>query len=220
MPQKQNFVFTGIFIVIEAVLYWGILAGGEYYAVYAYCSIVLCFAYGLLYWKTADRWMLAGMACTVGADFFLVVCSPMEQLLGMAFFMVAQSMYAVALHKKQQCKPVVILRVSLTILVPLVAAMVLKEKMDVLSAISLCYYVNLVMNLVAAWAQGNKVLGIGFVLFLLCDTVIGLQTVVKGYLPIGEQTLLYQIIFTNFNLVWLFYLPSQVLIALKIKERV
>jgi len=220
MLRKRSSVFMGIFLALETALYCGLLAGGSNFTVYAYTSIVLCFVYGLLQFKSANPWMLGGMACTVGADFFLVVCSPADQLWGMVFFMAAQSMYAVALHKKKFHKPIFVLRLSITVIAPLIALLVLRDKTDALSVISLCYYVNLIFNLITAWSQGNKVLGIGFVLFLLCDTVIGLQVAAGGYLPIGEGTLLHRIIFIDFNLAWFFYLPSQVLIALKIKERV
>jgi hypothetical protein len=57
-------------------------------------------------------------------------------------------------------------------------------------------------------------LGIAFTLFLLCDTVIGLQVAAGGYLPIAQDSVLYGLLFSGFNLAWLFYLPSQVLIAL------
>ncbi len=72
------------------------------------------------------------------------------------------------------------------------------------------------MNIVAAFKRfgQNSLFAIGLVLFLLCDTVIGLQVASGGYLPIGEGTLLYKIIFAPFHLSWFFYLPSQVLIAL------
>ena len=214
MLQKRNAVFVGIFIALEAVLYWLILAGGEYYTCYAYLSIVLCFVYGLLHGKSIKLWMLAGMACTLGADYFLVVCSPSDQFWGMVFFMAAQSMYAAALHTEKLCKPILVVRIALTVAAPLVTAVILREKTDALAVISVCYYVNLIMNLITAFSNRKLLLGFGFVLFLLCDTVIGLQVMAKGYLPIEAGTILYRIIFTNFNLAWLFYLPSQVLIAI------
>ena len=70
------------------------------------------------------------------------------------------------------------------------------------------------MNLLFAFLNKDHMLGIAFVLFLLCDTVIGLQVASSGYLPIGEGSLLHRLLFSGFNLAWLFYLPSQVLLAL------
>ena len=56
-------------------------------------------------------------------------------------------------------------------------------------------------------------LPVALVLFLLCDTVIGLQVASMGYLPIGEGSWLYRVIFPGWNMAWAFYLPSQVMLA-------
>ena len=44
--------------------------------------------------------------------------------------------------------------------------------------------------------------------------IIGLQVMSGGYLPIPAGSFIHSLLFSNFNLAWLFYLPSQVLIAL------
>ena len=96
----------------------------------------------------------------------------------------------------------------------------LREKTDALALISVCYYANVILNIVAAFRQfrSKPIFPIALVLFLLCDRVIGLQVAAGGYLPIGEDSWLYRLIFMNFNLSWFFYLPSQVLIALSSKK--
>ena len=217
--SKRNYLYMGIFLLVEAVLYYGILSGSPRYVECCYGAILLCFIYGLLHCKTANFWILAGMACTVAADYFLVLFTPAKQLWGMIFFLIAQSMYAAALHTKRLCKPMLVIRFALTAVAPLAVFIFLKDKTDLLSVISVCYYVNLIMNLIAAWTQGNRMLGIAFVLFLLCDTVVGLQVAAMGYLPIEEGTLLYRMIYANFNFVWFFYLPSQVLIAIGSRKK-
>ena len=77
------------------------------------------------------------------------------------------------------------------------------------------------MNAIQAFTQfrKNKLLPIGFVLFILCDTVIGLQVASGGYLPIAEGSWLYKLIFPSYPLSWVFYLPSQVLIALSTRKQ-
>ncbi len=102
------------------------------------------------------------------------------------------------------------------VLITVIALFILKDNTDALAIISVLYYANLIINMVMAFARIKKfpLLGIGFVLFILCDTVIGLQVASGGYLPIGENSLLYKILFMDLNLAWMFYLPSQVLIAL------
>jgi hypothetical protein len=97
---------------------------------------------------------------------------------------------------------------------------VLGNKTDALAVISVFYYVHLMMNIVDAviMRKAEPLLPIAFILFILCDTVIGLQVMSGGYLPIAEDSLLYRILFCDFNLAWLFYLPSQVLISLSARK--
>ena len=204
------------FLIAESILYYFILtAGGQTLVITSYTSIVLCFLFALQGIKTRPL-MVAGLLCTVGADFCLVICSPIEQLWGMVFFLGAQTLYAIQLHKQQKNNIILLIRIILTVVAALVAVLVLKENLDALAMVSVCYYANLIMNMVAAFTQWhkNKMLPIGFVLFILCDTIIGLQVAAGGYLPIAEGSMLYSLIFNGFNTSWMFYLPSQVLIAL------
>ena len=95
----------------------------------------------------------------------------------------------------------------------LVAVLVLREKTDALAIVSVCYYVLLITNMIHAFMAKERLFAVALCLFILCDTVIGLQVAAGAYLPITEGSALYKIIFMNFNLAWFFYLPSQVLIA-------
>ena len=61
----------------------------------------------------------------------------------------------------------------------------------------------------------NPLLAIGLVLFILCDTVIGLS-LIDTYLPVAKDSLMYRIIFPGFDLAWAFYLPSQALLAVSL----
>ena len=205
-----------LFLAMEVVLYYFILtAGGQTLVVTSYLAIVLCFLFSLQGVKT-NPLTVAGLACTVGADFCLVICDPIQQLWGMVFFLGAQTFYAVHLHRIRKSTPLLIARLILTVAGILIAIFVLQNKTDALALISICYYANLIMNLVVAFTQWqkSKLLPIGFVLFILCDTIIGLQVAASGYLPIAEGSILYNLLFSGFNTAWMFYLPSQVLITL------
>lgn len=209
------------FLIVEAFLYGIILTSGGDLLVYScFSSIVICFVHALIHVKQGDKLLIVGLACTVMADLCLVVWSPVQRLWGMVFFLAAQSLYAIRLHRQIRSNALLIIRISLTVIAMAVTVIVLKEATDALALVSLCYYANLIMNIVTAFAdfRSNKLLSIGFVLFLLCDTVIGLQVACGGYLPIEDGSLLHQIIFMPFNLAWFFYLPSQVLISLSAKK--
>lgn len=215
---KAKAVYTYIFLVLELIAYYLILTAGGSVLIYSsFGAIVLCFLHVLVHLKTCDKLILGGLACTVAADFCLVVCSPIQRLWGMVFFLIAQTLYALRVHLTDKRKPFVWVRFLLIIGALTVTVLVLRGKTDALALVSLCYYANLIFNLIMAFIQfrKDKIFPIGLLLFLLCDTVIGLQVACGAYLPIAEGSLLYRIIFMPFNLSWFFYLPSQVLISLR-----
>lgn len=213
--NRFNTFLTLVFLAVSCVLYYFILtAGGTLLVATSYASIVLCFLFALLGWQ--NFWIIGGLACTVGADFFLVVCDPIQQFWGMVFFLGAQSLYAAMLHRSRPGKTLLFLRLGLIAAAEAVTVAILKDATDPLAVISICYYVNLIFNIVMAFLQFKQytLLAIGLVFFLLCDTVIGLQVMSGSYLPIPAGSLLDKILSVPFNLAWLFYLPSQVLISL------
>ena len=216
--NKKKLLPTFLFLVLELLAYYFILtAGGDLLVYSSFGAIVLCFLHVLFHIKTFDKLLLGGLACTVGADFCLVICDPIQQLWGMIFFLTAQSLYATRLHAVDHRKPLLWLRASLILIALAITVLVLGEKTDALALVSLCYYANLIINLIMAFLQfkQDKLFPIALLLFLLCDTIIGLQVACGGYLPIAEGSVLYRIIFMPFNLSWFFYLPSQVLISLR-----
>lgn len=220
--RKKLPIPTLTFLLIELLLYYLILTTSGTLLVYSsFFSIVLCLLHVLVNVKTCDKFILAGLSCTVIADFFLVVCSPIQQLWGMIFFLIAQSLYAAKLHLTSKNNLLLYARVILIVLALAVTVLVLREKTDVLALVSLCYYANLIVNIIVAFTQfkQNRLFPIALVLFLLCDTVIGLQVACGTYLPISKSSLIYKIIFMDFHLSWFFYLPSQVLISLSGRQK-
>lgn len=181
-----------------------------------FSAVVLCFLYSLLGLKEKRYTVPIGLAFTVAADFCLVVCHPQRRLLGMLFFLCTQCAYAYLLHRENTGKTALWVRLCLTLSGVALAFLVLGKQADALAIVSLCYYTGLITNIGMAFCSFKKrrLFAVGLVLFLLCDTVVGLQAACGGYLPIKEGTALYNIIFPPFNLAWFFYLPSQVLIAL------
>ena len=86
-----------------------------------------------------------------------------------------------------------------------------------LAVVSMMYYTILVVNVIFATirTRSNPFLAIGLILFLCCDTVIGLH-MMDSYLPIPQDSFLYRAIRPGFDLAWTCYLPSQVLITLSL----
>ena len=205
-------MITVLFFAAELILYGLILTqGGDLLVWSSFGAIVLCFLYSLK--GKGGRLLKAGLLCTVLADLCLVVLTPIRQLGGMILFLCVQSFYAVYLHRRKKSKSILYLRQVLVGVAVAVVLLVLRGKTDALALVSLCYYVLLVTNMIHAFSAKDWLFAVALCLFILCDTVIGLQVAAGGYLPIREGSAVHKIIFMDFNLAWFFYLPSQVLIA-------
>lgn len=216
MKIQKKWLIAALFLLIELPLYHMILTtGGDKLVYSSFISIVVCCIYALI-WAKKEPLTAAGLTCTMMADYFLVICDPIERTWGMVFFLAAQSLYAIRLHRLIRGRVFLTLRIGILSLGAAVAWMVLGDKTDLLSILSILYYSNLILNIFAAFSQFKveKLAAIGFLLLILCDTVIGLQVACNGYLPISENSIIYKIIFMDFHLSWAFYLPSQVIISL------
>ena len=214
-PVKAGAVIRLSFLGVELILYYLILTtGGEVLRWSSWISIVVCFLYTLGPWSKRNALVVAGLGCTVVADLFLVVCDPIQRLWGMIAFLCAQTLYAVHLHRLRSGKWMLIFRVGLLALGTGICVAVLGAQTDLLALVSIAYYACLIMNLIhGVRSRKGWLLPVALVLFLLCDTVIGLQVASMGYLPIGEGSWLYRVIFPGWNMAWAFYLPSQVMLA-------
>lgn len=186
------------------------------------CVILACLFLALFFERSKSYYLTqAGLICTVMADLFLVVLDPIKQLPAMVFFSVTQICYFIRLYlnqDKRQRKIHLIVRMTAVLIAIILTAAVLKEKTDALSLVSLFYYANLIVNIAFAFMQYKEcpVFAIGLLLFLLCDTVIGLDVMASDYLPIKEGSFVYKLLSLDINLAWIFYVPSQALIGISL----
>ena len=107
------------------------------------------------------------------------------------------------------------IRIPVFLFAVILTAIVLKENTNFLSLISLFYYANLLVNVVFAFIKFKKapLLAIGLLLFSLCDVFVGLSRI-DGFMHIPDGSLIYQIKNVPLNMAWLFYVPSQTVLAL------
>lgn len=220
LENNKHKMLPALFLLTETVLYGLILTSGGKLLIWSeYISIILCFLFSLFCFQ--KPLLIGGLALTLCADFCLVICDPIQQLWGMVFFLGAQCLYAILLHRQRLPRGLLAARIGLSVAVEAVAVAILGENVDALALVSMLYYVNLIMNMICAFVRfrNNRLLAVGFMLFILCDTVIGLQVAAGGYLPIAEGSWLHSLIFSGFHLSWFFYLPSQVLIALSGRKK-
>lgn len=222
--KKLLILLSALFLTAESIL--GVLLQTSQNKIpinLRYTAIILACLFCILLAEKSLSYLFTqiALACTVGADFFLVYISPMQQLPGMLFFSVTQIAYFLRLYHEDnnatRKKVHIILRVSLSAAAIIVTAAVLGKNTDALAIVSMLYYANLVLNLAFALAafKKNPVLAVGLLLFILCDTVIGFSFI-DAYLPIPETSFIYKIIHPGFDLAWAFYLPSQALLAVSL----
>ena len=217
--KKINITF--IFLFLELIL--GILVqttSGILNTIVSYLAIILVFLYSLMiYLKTKSSFYITiGLLFTLFADFFLVVLNPIKQLPAMICFNVTQIMYFIKILKDQNKKEQIIhlvIRCTICLISIILTILVLKEKTDLLSIVSIIYYANLITNIIFSFIKENKNLlfSIGLILFACCDAIIGLSVLSDTYLNINNAFINF-LLHPGFNLAWLFYVPSQTLLAL------
>ena len=188
-----------------------------------YAAVCLCCLTALLGARTADGKLVALALCfTVGADWFLLVRND-HYAVGIGLFIVVQLLYSCRLwllREKHICSHGLILRIlcglfsGLLLLGlfflflwwregPPMATLGQALRSPFSAWLPLFCFANLAVNTGEAFALGKTRRGfaLGLLLFVLCDLCVGAYN---------------QGIFTSFTwwASWLFYLPSQVLIAL------
>ena len=178
--------------------------------------IVACFAVALLSYffcnsKKDWAWLTAGLMFTVGADYFLVLNN--NHLPGVAVFCFAHVCYILrGLDASARAKKIALLAV------PFVALFVFfayrNDRLLLLAGTyAALFLVNIGVNTWHFWQKNtplpklNKALVLaGLILFVLCDINVALFNMPREF---GTP-----VVFPwAFRLIWVFYLPSQLLLA-------
>jgi len=222
LPITVSFIISETIIWISIIFFRLNIPSG----VLHYFSIVLCFIYLLLlipYEKKEEKLALIAMTFTLIADFFLTLLGAegLKQILGTVFFVGTQVFLMLRIKEMNNRKrihsffPYFILWSVLLILI----SGVLLHRIDILLFFSISYYTMLLMNMVLSWVyiKKNVLFAFGMLFFVFCDTLVGLS--MSGpYFEIIQGTILYSLTHMPINLIWFFYLPSQVLISLSITK--
>jgi len=189
------------FILSELIIYLCFLAGDLFAydtSLIKYAGIILCFV-RVVYKR--NRIIALAFGLTMISDFFLLLLDR-YYITGVCFFVLVQMTYLYYLHQ-QRCRQYLVPRGVLFA----VGAILLfvNRQTDALSVVTLFYFVNLLGNTMSSFSNPElKMMSLGFVLFVCCDICVGLHNL----LPYGR---LYDVV--SFCM-WLFYLPSQILICL------
>lgn len=219
---KTN-TFIIIFTIVELLLCILVqITNGISNIVVSFTAVVISFIFSLLHFENNKFYLLTltGLFCTVFADLFLVVVEPMKQIPAMFFFSITQICYSIRIYLTQNTRKEKVIHIITRILVVLICIVativVLKDKTDFLSLISLFYYANLLVNTIFAFTyfNKNKIFSVGLLCFTLCDLFVGFSVLDQSYISIKENSILYFLCNPGFNIAWLFYVPSQTLISL------
>lgn len=207
-------VKTIVFISVEAILYIiGVFIKSNPWLLFS--TVIIAFIYALISLEKGSEWLFLtfGLFFTVLADSFLVLwIGPMY--IGMLFFIIVQSIYLYKIFRNET-KLEGILHLSLSIgliliLIP-ISFIVFKENITAEIVEAVIYGTLLLLNLLFSLIhfKDNPLFAIGLILFVLCDI-----NVMFEYLEGMGITLLYSLKAIPFNLVWFFYEPCLVCIAL------
>lgn len=203
-----------LFVSLEAIIYIGFLLmdftniGGSSFLKYA--GILLCLVFTLLCDRTEDSLLIfTAFLFTAFADLFLLLLDRWYAA-GILLFCIVQLIYAKRFFawKKQGSPAQWLLRFVLPVSCFLLLAVF--NSLTLLTGAAAFYGINLVINAVISVSffhtgVSHRLFSIGLWLFLCCDLCVAIHN-----LNFGIYTLQ---VFADYGM-WLFYLPSQVLIAL------
>jgi len=200
-----------IFLAVELLLYAafltediaGINLGG---IVLKYISILLCLAFAAVCaFRGGDKFVFPALILTALADLFLLVLNRYF-IVGVIIFIGAQTVYLIRLRFTFS-KKFKLLRIALPVLI---AILLFALKMGtVLNLLVGVYFSQLLVNALQAWTlKGRRwrIFAVGLTLFIGCDLCVGIFNM-SAMFPAALAS------FAEVGM-WLFYLPSQVLIAL------
>lgn len=222
-----QFILYGTFLVLDLLANHISLSNYIKFVV-----VVLCFIYVLYSKKEASRqhiFLCGAMAFTVASDIFLLLTD--YYLYGVLTFIIAQQLYGIRItelikreniDKKNNSIKELLFRIVVQLVACIMLCILLWQidiKVNSLLVVSVFYFISIVTNVVRCIklsinyreSKDIKYFAIGMILFLLCDINVGLFNL-SSYLSVG---LIYRIIYNVASiLMWTFYAPSQVMIAL------
>ena len=195
-----------------------IYPGGELCRLFEYALVILCFAFACGHRnETLDGFLsLLALLCTAGADFFLVALKEEQWLPGLSMFCLAQLFWALRLLRMEAGRRRFIhgLTWALTCGTLLVVAVITVRGGDAVLLLSAVYASLLLTTVFFSWlTPRNLLFTLGMTLFFGCDLFVAANNAAL-YLDLDAFPLLKALHDIPFNMMWAFYGPSQMLLAL------
>lgn len=229
MTNKKSIPLI-LFILIHSILYLFIYAfkiiTGKTETIADYIVVISCFLFSLVYFiiKRNSNTLIFVIAFlfTILADTNLLILDDNYEL-GVLAFIIVQFAYFWYILKNMYTKDnygyLIAIRL-ITIVIGVIASLIVQTD-KLLVCLVIIYISNLVINLIISIIprKRNLLFSLGLFLFLLCDICVGCYNI-GDIIDISNTSLFYKIANLPFNIAWLFYHPSQVLLAISnyIKE--
>ena len=181
-----------------------------------YVGIIICFLASLIpiFSKNSAKFQYFipfSLFFTLLSDYFLLINTDKNlYIFGVVIFIIVQLSYFIYIETLKKNKTSFLISLIFRIILSSILIIVLSIiRFDLLSIVSACYFVELLMNFITSLSliKINKfflIFSIGLLLFIGCDISVGLTNLdlFEGHIKNLVS-----------NLMWIFYLPSQVLIS-------
>ena len=218
-----KYSFLGLFLAVETVLFILLqTVSGRLFSFLSLSSVVLCFVCSIIFFKrdTFHILSLIALFTTSIADLFLggLLDFPFIRELAVCFFLITQTCYFLRIYSEQKFTTEkrwhILLRIIFPIIIIIATILVVKENTNFLALITMVYFSYLILNIIFSITQikSHPLFFIGLILFMCCDICVGFS-VLEEFLTIPADSIINQINNSQINFIWLFYLPSQTLIA-------
>lgn len=203
---------TGVYIAFNTITF----AFNKDTNAIKYFGILTCFTVAVVncFSNRKDCFFVAGaMLFTAIADLFLLMLDGYSEC-GVGAFIVVQLLYFARIYYAHGKKPWISGAVRIGIAAMIIIILAATGKLNLLTALTAFYLTQIVANIVDSafiikYSKRNILFFIGLILFLCCDLCVGLFNFseVGITLPAALEKVIAPAI-------WLFYLPSQVLITI------
>lgn len=213
----KDFIVKFVFVIVQAfIFYLGIFTDSVFIHEIRFFSILLSFLFAFLFfnskrlWRYGRQFIIGGLLFSTAGDYFLTVVHEQYEL-GILLFFVAQYSYSLYLCQDLGCLQKMRyfgICMGMGLLANAITFLFI-GKMIALIVLVLFYAAFFIGNIISVYRKpaNNKLFTAGLTLFLLCDICVVLSNLGR-YFP--------QIHFDQriCALVWVFYIPSQICIAL------
>lgn len=222
--KKIDYIVISVFILLEIALYLsflfidkGIFITEIESSSLKYAGISLCLAFSLYCFirkrRTVNSFIPIALVFTLISDYFLLFNTNQNlYVYGLITFIITQLVYFAFIVYLRKSKSELLINILVRLLLTMAALGVAfyLNYSDVLTILALVYFVELFSNflysiLLIKFDKKYLTFSLGLLLFIGCDINVGLNNV---HLFEGID---YSLV--NF-LMWVFYLPSQVLLSL------